>query len=413
MNRWLVVGLVVAAVALGLPLAGLIKQRMTAVETGLTTPLHEAAGGGNPGRVADLVAQGADVNARDEEGRTPLHLSALGGHGQTSQVLLDAGADANPVDSANKTALDYAIEEGHEDVAARLAPNTQRAATASDDTVQRLKPDLKYPDLEAFEAAIGQPGLLLKSDHLYLFAPKSREEGANVVFRYLVEAYDELYRIVGVNTKYIMAFYNFPMGHPDARGSTSECSVWYGDDNLILDRQEEWTKHRVPHVAGLIEEMAHNFVAATHAQFGWEMMGWTIGTEVTMKVAGNPILQAQIDGTRQGQADAYDRYKAAGCVFPSDLPPNQVDRIHAFILWECEQQYGPSFWPDVFAELRKEYPRLSTASGRDMRYQITIECFGRLPGLNFSGRLRQAQISLVTDVKSLNPTEPGWNRKLQ
>jgi hypothetical protein len=143
------------------------------------------------------------------------------------------------------------------------------------------------------------------------------------------------------------------------------------------------------------------------------MMGWTIGTEVSMRVAGNPILQASLDATRKGQTDAFDRYKAAGCVFPTNLPPNQVDRIHAFILWECEQQYGPSFWPDLFAELRKEYARLSTANDRDTRYRTTLECFDRLQGLNFTNRLRQAEISLTTDVKSLNPESPGWNRKLQ
>jgi hypothetical protein len=53
------------------------------------------------------------------------------------------------------------------------------------------------------------------------------------------------------------------------------------------------------------------------------------------------------------------------------------------------------------------------AEDRDRRYQITVDCFDRLPGLNFKQRLKDNQISLTRDIKSLKPTEPGWNRKLQ
>lgn len=56
---------------------------------------------------------------------------------------------------------------------------------------------------------------------------------------------------------------------------------------------------------------------------------------------------------------------------------------------------------------------LDAAGDRDRRYQITIECFDRLRGLNFRQRLSDNQISLTRDVKSLKPTEPGWNRRLQ
>lgn len=250
MLRWIIIAILV--VMLALPLAGIVMKRARAPETGVATPLHEAAAGGNDDDVPELVRDGADVNARDEEGRTPLHLSARGGHNMTTQALLDAGADASLTDVEGKTPMDYAVAAGHDGVAGRLKPVTPARALPVDDGAQRLKPDLKYPDLASFQQTIGQPGVLLKSEHVYLFAPKSRESGATVVFPILAQAYDELYKIVGVHTKYIMVFYCFPMGHPDARGSTSECTVWYGDDNLDLDRQSEWTKHKVPHVSGMI-----------------------------------------------------------------------------------------------------------------------------------------------------------------
>jgi len=415
MSRWLLTGIVILAVIVALPLAARLMRPREGLrreaKVGVTTPLHEAASGGHMGTVGDMLKAGADVNARDEQGRTPLHLAAEHGHEGTSQVLLQGGADPTIVDTQGKTAIDYALRNGKTAVVDILP-----ASTATERAQQRLNPSLKYPDEASFAAAIGQPACLLKSDHVYLFAPKTREEGAKIVLPYLVKAYDELYRIVGVHTDYIIVVYNFSKGHSDAFGGTSNCTLWYGDENLDLEQHEEWTRYKIPHVSGYIEEMAHNFVAATRSQFGWEMVGWSIGVKASAKVAGNPILAQAVESTRKGQAETFRRYKELGCVFPPDLLANQVDRIHAYILWECEQQYGPSFWPDYFKELKKDRQRLVEASrgeGRDKRYQISLDCFDRLPGLNFKQRLKQNQISLTTDVKSLNPEAPTWNRKLQ
>ena len=95
---------------------------------------------------------------------------------------------------------------------------------------------------------------------------------------------------------------------------------------------------------------------------------------------------------------------------------DEQGRTPLHLAWECEQQYGPNFWPDYFTELKKDRQRLVEASrgeGRDKRYQISLDCFDRLAGLNFKQRLKQNQVSLTTDVKSLNPEAPAWNRKLQ
>ncbi|HEY4721379.1 MAG TPA: hypothetical protein VII92_06005, partial [Anaerolineae bacterium] len=88
------------------------------------------------------------------------------------------------------------------------------------------------------------------------------------------------------------------------------------------------------------------------------------------------------------------------------------------LLWQCEQRYGPSFWPDFFSEIRKQRQQLDDAvhlSGgdniRNQRYRITVECFDRLPNLRFKQMLEQNGISTTVDVKSLHPTEPGWDRR--
>jgi hypothetical protein len=165
--------------------------------------------------------------------------------------------------------------------------------------------------------------------------------------------------------------------------------------------------------------MAHNFVNASRAKFGWEMIGWNLGARVTEIVAGNAIHQKQVEETRKGQAETFRRYRAAGNTFPADLPYNQCDRIHAYVLWECEKAYGDNFWRDFFAEIRKEGARLNAAvpGGEDennnYRCRITVDCFERLKDIDFKERLAEAGISATVDVSSLHPKDPKWNRKLQ
>lgn len=281
-----------------------------------------------------------------------------------------------------------------------------------------FNPNLKFSSLKAYEAEIKKQGVMLDSNYVCLFAPEEKTQEAKIIFRYLVKAYDELYRIVGRHTEYKIVIYHLPEDNPNFSGGTSNCTLWYGYKNLDLNSFEEWKKFLVPHVSGYIEEMAHNFVSGTHAQFGWEMIGWNIGIKVTNKVAANPVLKRNLDETRKQQADTFKRYQQSGYVFPGNIPANLCDRIHAYVLWQCEQKYGPNFWPDFFKEINKEYEPLAAAVSlgegdkiRNKRYQITIECFDRLKGLNFKEMLRRNQISLTADVKSLHPTDTGWNRK--
>ena len=212
--------------------------------------------------------------------------------------------------------------------------------------------------------------------------------------------------------------YHFPDNHPDGFGATSKYTIWYGYKNLDLQASDEWRRYKVPHVSGYIEEMAHNFVHESRAQFGWEMIGWSIAAKATVEVAGNPIHIKAVRATRQGQEETFRRYQQGGFVFPADLPANQCDRIHAHILWRTEKRYGHEFWPDFFAEIRKERDKLIAAASlgdsdriRNRRYQITVDCFDRLQKVKFKETLKRFEISLLTDVKSLHPTDSGWNRR--
>lgn len=71
--------------------------------------------------VKELIAGGADVNARDGAGWTPLHEAARHGRVQMVEVLLEHGADAEARRGTHDwTALHYAAEEGHGEVVTAL-----------------------------------------------------------------------------------------------------------------------------------------------------------------------------------------------------------------------------------------------------------------------------------------------------
>ena len=74
--------------------------------------------------MATLIAHGADVNARADDGWTPLMYASYQGNAKVVEALLDAGADKELKATSGyfegKTALDLAREENKGDVVAVL-----------------------------------------------------------------------------------------------------------------------------------------------------------------------------------------------------------------------------------------------------------------------------------------------------
>ncbi len=54
--------------------------------------LHAAAWAGDVGRITQLLGQGADVEARDKNGRTPLHVAAFASHEDAARALIAGGS---------------------------------------------------------------------------------------------------------------------------------------------------------------------------------------------------------------------------------------------------------------------------------------------------------------------------------
>lgn len=117
----------------------------------VTPPLVAAAASGLLVSVVALLAAGAEVDVRDEDGSTPLMIAAACGHTDAVNELLQRGANPKLKDESGCTALYYAVDKGHADIQDILMPvSTQkeremanilrqvRSQAADDERVSRL-----------------------------------------------------------------------------------------------------------------------------------------------------------------------------------------------------------------------------------------------------------------------------------
>lgn len=83
---------------------------------GPTTPLHRAVRRGDVKAVERLLAEGANVNARDKYENTPLHLAAGEGNVRIAEMLLAKGASLAALSSSGDTPLHRAARAGNVEV---------------------------------------------------------------------------------------------------------------------------------------------------------------------------------------------------------------------------------------------------------------------------------------------------------
>lgn len=102
------------------------KADVNARDNSQSTPLHQAAAA--PGEHADLlqllISHKSDVNAADTNGLTPLHYAALADNGKAVKLLLTNGAHPDVRERVDgNTPLIIATGKGYKDVAEVLLAN--------------------------------------------------------------------------------------------------------------------------------------------------------------------------------------------------------------------------------------------------------------------------------------------------
>jgi ankyrin repeat protein len=78
--------------------------------------LHGAAAAGDVGLIRRLLATGADIDARDDEGRTPILVATVARRTEAVRVLIEAGADVDIRDDNLANPFLYAGAEGLLDI---------------------------------------------------------------------------------------------------------------------------------------------------------------------------------------------------------------------------------------------------------------------------------------------------------
>jgi ankyrin repeat protein len=118
--------------------------------------LHAAAIHGDSEEGKVVLAQGADVNAKDEYGDTPLHHAAMLGHKEMAELLLAKRANVRAEDKYGFTPLHDAARSGHKEVAELLLAQGADVNAKADYGITPLHLAAKYGQKEVAELLLAK-----------------------------------------------------------------------------------------------------------------------------------------------------------------------------------------------------------------------------------------------------------------
>jgi ankyrin repeat protein len=126
--------LALTALAATVPLNAGARAQIPPTETEAASyrGLHSAATRGDVDDLMKLIRAGADVNARDANGRTPLHVASYRGDSAVVRALLTGGADPNLLDRQRYDAVTIAaVRDDAETLRTLLAHGASAQLTTS------------------------------------------------------------------------------------------------------------------------------------------------------------------------------------------------------------------------------------------------------------------------------------------
>ena len=199
--------------------------------------LIEASRKGNLTKVKQLIENGADIHAKDDQA---LRLSAFNGHLDVVKYLVENGADVHASDNAYYIALHISALRGHLNVVKYLVENGTNINTRNITHNNVLHISVKYRHLEIVESLV-ENGSDIHSDYEYSLR-KSVHYGYFEIVKYLIEngadqkILFENYINKTWNDKQIAElFLGDKYGNPELRATDELCS-----ESFELPKKGDW-----------------------------------------------------------------------------------------------------------------------------------------------------------------------------
>lgn len=224
----------------------------------------------------------------------------------------------------------------------------------AEEPVQGKKPLPKNSigSLKAYERQIKCSGVLVESEHVSFFAPKSGSAYARLAVPILERAYNELGVLhAGMEPDYRISVEHYPRGHRRNFGGTSGGTLFYGFENI--GRWED-KPGRVPHVIGYVEEMAHTFDSAC-GMGAWlkEAFGNYSSQMITPRIAPCRGINGFVEDVARTDAETFDYYMKHNFRLPPNVTPNLFDRIYRHLFRMLEPSAKGRLLPRFYEEVKK------------------------------------------------------------
>jgi hypothetical protein len=213
--------------------------------------------------------------------------------------------------------------------------------------------------LARYENEIGGKGSLIRSDHVWVFAPAKHVAAAKALAAFLEKAYAEMRTIYGMDTVFLFSVEHYPKGHKRGWGGISGA----GTIGYTFDALEKYARLRTRDVNGFVgytEEMSHGFKAYYRCDGTYEALGVAVQEDVVRRLVPARVADAFWLPEHAKWRTTHEAYLKAGRKNPDPATyPWGVlyTRILNDVFLQLRSEYGPAMWRDFFRVLReKDYP---------------------------------------------------------
>lgn len=257
--------------------------------------------------------------------------------------------------------------------------------------------------LARYEQELEAKGVLVKSSHMWVFAPIEFAAEAKQLSSFMEKAYSEMKRIYGMDTVFKFSIEHYPKdpnGHRHKRGwgGISGAST-IGYEIEALERFRRLGTSDVRGFAGYTEEMSHGFKAYYKCGGTYEALGIAVQEEIVRRLVTPKVADAFWTREHEKWNDTHKAYLAAGRKNPDPkrYPWNVLyTRILNCLFLKLRNEYGPQMWENFFSIIRQmDYP-LHRAKKTE-RMKAYADIFSVLFGRDMQKEFRDFGIDLDAD----------------